>query len=99
MISSDLRKQWETSSILKAEWDAVIQSKAWKFVRQMIELEETERAETYDTLHGDPVLARNLAGLKAARRTLNLLENACQPEPVIAPLPEEFAHITPTIPQ
>lgn len=99
MTSTELRKQWETSSILKAEWDAVVNSKAWKFVRQMIELEETERAETYETLHGDPVLARNLAGLKSVRRALNALENACVPEPVAAPLPEEFSHLEPPHPK
>jgi hypothetical protein len=96
MTATDLREKWKTESALRGEWDAILQTKAWKFVASMIELEEIERAEAYDTrVDADPILARNLAGLKGARRVLLSLTNACTAD--LAPIQdiEEFAHIEP----
>lgn len=95
MTGKQLREHWRQSSILKADWDAVLQSKSWKHLKLMLETEEIERAETYDPMFADTILARNLAGLKGARRVLQNLENACLPEPPALEDLVEFSHIEP----
>lgn len=92
--AQELRDGWN-NQILRQEWDAILNSPAWKYVSEMVEAEALEESESYMAMAGDTLLARNLARQKGVRWALRRLADATLPPPAPLREIEEFAHITP----
>jgi hypothetical protein len=90
--AAQLRDQWSKNQILRAEWDAVLQSPAWEAVSALVAAEMLEEAQVHQRHEADPVLARNLSALKGGMAALRRLQEAIDPDaPPPAPEIPEYS--------
>ena len=92
---AELKLDFKSNAILRAEWDSIRNSVAYRKISELVFLESCDALSKVSSAQHDIVAARELFMHQAVQKVFRALNEVHIPEPEQTPIPAAWEHITP----